>query len=1561
MAAIRFRNDYGRQVTGLFRGTAFFAQGEVPNEAALANRVIRIGGSTFPVYWRAFGKPHRGNSVRFATADATLTLAAGQQVVADVVAGTNNPPALSFPLESWITGSGLLTSSFEDRIPLQQWATGDAWTPRSRELLSIIRSFPGGVGPNQETWSAVTWGGRRIYRISAYIGRGRHHRALRSTGSNASGVANPPIEITGGIHARAWISLYHGQAVGDMVFGLFADTPYPFPAQPPDGGTRQSGDPGRPTRIARANGEFIEDSLGKSIRIPRVRCQGGVFHAPKGVRNLTNGAGPCPQLPIADANGSTWELMILGLADRQGYAVRYGLGTTAALAAEHARFGYSMIGLPTYETQLAVRRRGFLTGAFAALEMELAGFEFPFPEVEEAIRLQYRAEGPIRLQSRMAENRQPWDLMGYNQSPGTSGGPQAQILFQGQGRILAGESIPDVELLEQEITREYSARPSTVNGIRHMVLPKAVANGQQNGMASAPMYFWGDALERTSFNALGRFQSVGAYDRPIWRHPVTGEEAPVYFGNPDANANAGGELLHAGNNAEHLGLSPLFNYYMVTQDPFALDRLVEWACIHHANEHEAYFFTQAAWNMQSRGFMRSSRGIFQALLATNDSFWSDRLLVRVGAWLDSWRPIGRNPNDRNDLHLRRNGHEDPEWRSPHPAPFSGYYFWPWQNSPLSAYFALLAFELADLSPSASERCMAAAEALVKRILRCWMVDGTRAPFAGITMGAIDAGFAANAANAADGGVTAAIGAACSRRNLLSPGDTSLDGSLIVTPPAGYPTGNWLGPASLRGGGENNDSYPAMVLAEIFPSIQADAYLRTKAAFVRGALETSFPELRSGAEMSGSKGVVCGRWVPSSQGSAPSPSFVANPIAGRAPLLVSFDGRASIVFGGLTAGFFRWHAEWIDGQVQPSASGQGLAQVGHTYHTPGVYSVRLAVRDAQGREGEVIFRDLITVQPEFDPPQITEVRADPVEGWAPLRVQFGVNLSGGPVTDIRWSFGDGSSATGADPSYTYAEGGEYTVVCTVRGPGGESSVALVRPILVREYFYEAPRARFRLVSGGFVSTTPSVVEIEDVSTPSDPGAQLLRDWTWSDGAAVQLTESGNVRRTFVDGGVYHLMLAVSDPLGRTDSFSRQFTVHALVVSQVPPVPVETNETVLLGPLVLRPQIHAVSVSATTTNPVTVPVGELQATLKTEPLTVRIGVTVVVAQMSVKIDAEKVTTAAERSVSVVLGILLGSVSAHPVIAHGGEYTTVDVSLLSSALSIESVQTRFGFTFSAGSVLSVGTSIRNTSQTGSAAAILQRLQAAVSALAVADAGQIGPTHVAVLVGQLPLLALPQASAAVGGALVGLPALVIVPRYERLAGVSFGYTVEVGQVGLTAAATAVAGVVTHFGVVVSAGILQATPSPGTVDVFEGVGQRILVGPLSAAATLGAAVADPGLTVTVGVGILQIQGEAETASPVAQRNVVLAVDALSLLSSGLPATAFGIQNTRIILQRLSLASVPASSEVYAERAGEAITRRLGTWLAVLPVSVRANLTDGIPVLSFHAVYDPVIEFEAIR
>ena len=82
-----------------------------------------------------------------------------------------------------------------------------------------------------------------------------------------------------------------------------------------------------------------------------------------------------------------------------------------------------------------------------------------------------------------------------------------------------------------------------------------------------------------------------------------------------------------------------------------------------------------------------------------------------------------------------------------------------------------------------------------------------------------------------------------------------------------------------------------------------------------------------------------------------------------------------------------------------------------------------------------------------PAPAPDFTATPTSGEAPLTVAFSDASTGGP-TAWAWSFGDGGTATSANPSHTYTAPGTYTVALTARNAGGSKTTSKTGYVVVR---------------------------------------------------------------------------------------------------------------------------------------------------------------------------------------------------------------------------------------------------------------------------------------------------------------------------------------------------------------------------------------------------------------------------------------------------------------------------------------------------------------------------------
>jgi len=229
-------------------------------------------------------------------------------------------------------------------------------------------------------------------------------------------------------------------------------------------------------------------------------------------------------------------------------------------------------------------------------------------------------------------------------------------------------------------------------------------------------------------------------------------------------------------------------------------------------------------------------------------------------------------------------------------------------------------------------------------------------------------------------------------------------------------------------------------------------------------------------------------------SPPEASFAVSPSSGSAPLTVTCDASSSSDDGGVIVEY-SW--EFGDG-------GTGAEEiVTHTYTSPGLYTVRVLVRDNVGST------DSATNAVEVVRSELTaSFTAVPVSGGTPLGVDFDAGGSfdpdGGPIA-FTWDFGDGTPGSGVAPRHTYYSPGVYQAVLVVTNAAGETNTA-TQNIVVLDGTPPPPAATAFVNSSGtevdwYLPTDNVYVKVRDSShagetTIADPVVVRSRDFAVS---------------------------------------------------------------------------------------------------------------------------------------------------------------------------------------------------------------------------------------------------------------------------------------------------------------------------------------------------------------------------------------------------------------------------------------------------------------------------------
>ena len=255
---------------------------------------------------------------------------------------------------------------------------------------------------------------------------------------------------------------------------------------------------------------------------------------------------------------------------------------------------------------------------------------------------------------------------------------------------------------------------------------------------------------------------------------------------------------------------------------------------------------------------------------------------------------------------------------------------------------------------------------------------------------------------------------------------------------------------------------------------------------------------------------------------PAADFKATPVSGCTPLKVDFNNQSS----GAVSYLWRFGNGNISTLKNPSA----------VYNSPGKYTVTLIVTDGSGKKDSLVRTAYIEA---FSSP-VASLMADRKELCAGEQVSFADRTvqGDGPIAVWKWDFGDGGTATVANPKYTYQTPGTYDVTLAVTDRNGcEHSFKSVRAITV----HALPSASF-MQSPAQACKAPLKVDFDATVSGKFP---LSYDWRFGDGGSA-VTEDPSY--TYNNGGTFSVDLTVTDG----NKCSRKVTKPSLVAIKPPTI-------------------------------------------------------------------------------------------------------------------------------------------------------------------------------------------------------------------------------------------------------------------------------------------------------------------------------------------------------------------------------------------------------------------------
>jgi PKD repeat protein len=261
---------------------------------------------------------------------------------------------------------------------------------------------------------------------------------------------------------------------------------------------------------------------------------------------------------------------------------------------------------------------------------------------------------------------------------------------------------------------------------------------------------------------------------------------------------------------------------------------------------------------------------------------------------------------------------------------------------------------------------------------------------------------------------------------------------------------------------------------------------------------------------------------------PTAAFTPSPTPTTPGTSVSFDGSASTPGAGGTIDDYSWN--FGDGTTDDSGT---TATDSHTYSTPGEYTVTLTVTDDLGVTSSI--PHVVTV----DQPNASFTTSPSVP--APnASVSFNAAGSSDPegtISSYSWTFGDGATGSGVNPSHAYTARGTYNVALTITNNYGQTDT-LTEPLTV-----DNPPAASLNATPNPTTANSSVTFDGSGSTPGAGGTIEDYSWSFGDGSTQDTHTSATTAYSYTTPGVYNATLTVTDDLGVTSTANQTVTVDA----------------------------------------------------------------------------------------------------------------------------------------------------------------------------------------------------------------------------------------------------------------------------------------------------------------------------------------------------------------------------------------------------------------------------------
>ena len=193
---------------------------------------------------------------------------------------------------------------------------------------------------------------------------------------------------------------------------------------------------------------------------------------------------------------------------------------------------------------------------------------------------------------------------------------------------------------------------------------------------------------------------------------------------------------------------------------------------------------------------------------------------------------------------------------------------------------------------------------------------------------------------------------------------------------------------------------------------------------------------------------------------------------------------------------------------------------HLYEHPGnCYDVRLTVQGPGGSDTKFV-SDHTCIQ---WPAPIADFTTSQRSGSFPVKIKFS-DKSKNSIDNYLWSFGDGTQSIEQSPEHIYTSEGKYTVILSVKGPGGND--VMIKSDLIHVY---AP-----LFASYEIDTKTGIVPLEIFFNNTSQGIIDQCLWNFGDGIRSNKCQP---RHIYEKPGIYTVLLEITGPDGTQKSVQK----------------------------------------------------------------------------------------------------------------------------------------------------------------------------------------------------------------------------------------------------------------------------------------------------------------------------------------------------------------------------------------------------------------------------------------